>query len=323
MKSVATLAMLALTAGTGAALAQGTAQYPNRTLRIVVPSPAGGPSDVGARVVGEKMAAGLGQPVVIENRAGGNNVIGTQVVARAAPDGYTLLMALDSTLTMHPSLYAKLPYDAARDFAPVALAFWSPILMITNAATGPKTVKELIQAAKANPGKLSFGAGTLTTRLGGELLKSQLAADLLIVPYKGSAGTTQGLLSNDVTFILDGATTGMPHIRSGKFRVLANLSQRTVAALPNLPKFATEAGMPGFDVSVWLGFVAPAGTPTDIIATLNQEIVRILGLPEVKEKLSSIGLEPAGGTPAEFESFIRAETERWSRVIKASGFRAE
>ena len=296
--------------------------YPAKPIRIVVPSPAGGPSDVGARVVGERIAASWGQPVVVENRPGGNNIIGTQAVAKAAPDGYTLLMALDSTLTMHPSLYSNLPYDPANDFAPVALAFISPIVLITDIA-GPGSVKELLALAKANPGKVTFGAGTLTTRLAGELLKSQTGTDMLIVPYKGSAGTTQGLLSKDVTFTLDGVTTSMPHIRAGKLKVLANLTKRPIAALPNLPTFAAEAGIRDFDVSVWLGFLAPAGTPRDIVAKLNQEIVRILGLAEVKERLSSIGMEPGGGTPAEFESFIRAETEKWSRVIKASGFKAE
>ena len=287
-----------------------------------MPSPAGGPSDVGARVVGEKIAASWGQPVVIENRPGGNNIIGTQVVAKAPPDGYTLLMALDSTLTMHPSLYSSLPYDPAKDFAPVALAFVSPIVLITD-ASGPNSIRELLQFAKANPGKVTFGAGTLTTRLAGELLKSQTGTDMLIVPYKGSAGTTQGLLSKDVTFTLDGVTTSMPHIRAGKLKVLANLTKRPIAALPNLPTFADETGIKDFDVSVWLGFVAPAGTPREIVAKLNQEIVRVLGLPDVKDKIASIGMEPGGGTSAEFEAFIRAETEKWTRVIKASGFKAE
>ena len=296
--------------------------YPSKPIRIVVPSPAGGPSDVGARVVGEKIAASWGQPVLIENRPGGNNIIGTQVVAKAAPDGYTLLMALDSTLTMHPSLYSNLPYDPAKDFAPVALAFISPIVLITD-ASGPTSVKELLQFAKANPGKVTFGAGTLTTRLAGELLKSQTGTDMLIIPYKGSAGTTQGLLSKDVTFTLDGVTTSMPHIRAGKLKVLANLTQRPIAALPGLPTLAAETGIRDFDVSVWLGFVAPAGTPRDIVGKLNQEIVRVLGLPDVREKLASLGLEPGGGTPAEFESYIRAETEKWTRVVKASGFKAE
>jgi tripartite-type tricarboxylate transporter receptor subunit TctC len=317
------LALVFLIVGaTAAAVAAHAQPYPSKPIRIVVPSPAGGPSDVGARVVGEKLAANWGQPVVIENRPGGNNIIGTQVVAKAPPDGYTLLMALDSTLTMHPSLYAKLPYDAAKDFAPVALAFISPIVLIAD-ASGPASVRELLEMAKANPGKIAFGAGTLTTRLAGELLKSQTGTDMLIIPYKGSAGTTQGLLSKDVTFTLDGVTTSMPHIRSGKLKALANLTQRPIAALPGLPTFAAETGIQDFDVSVWLGFVAPAGTPRDIVSWVNQELIRVLGLPDVKEKLSSIGLEPGGGTPAEFESFIRAETERWTRVIKASGFKVE
>jgi tripartite-type tricarboxylate transporter receptor subunit TctC len=318
------LALALFLISTAAAFAQPAFSqlYPSKTIRIVVPSPAGGPSDVGARVVGEKIAASWGQPVVIDNRPGGNNIIGTQVVAKAPPDGYTILIALDSTLTMHPSLYSSLPYNPAKDFAPVALAFISPIVLITDAA-GPNSVRELIQFAKANPGKVSFGAGTLTTRLAGELLKSQTGTDMLIVPYKGSAGTTQGLLSKDVTFTLDGVTTSMPHIRAGKLKALANLTKRPIAALPNLPTFADETGIRDFDVSVWLGFVVPAGTPPDIVTKLNQEIVRVLGLPDVKEKLSSIGLEPGGGTPAEFGSFIRTETDKWTRVIKASGFKAE
>jgi tripartite-type tricarboxylate transporter receptor subunit TctC len=297
--------------------------YPARAIHIIVPSPAGGPSDVGARVVGERIAASWGQPVVIENRPGGNNVIGTQVVAKAAPDGYTLLMALDSTLTMHPALYPKLPYDPARDFAPVALAFISPIVIIAD-ASAPNSVRELLELARANPGKIAFGAGTLTTRLAGEMLKSQTRTDMLIIPYKGSAGTTQGLLSKDVTFTLDGATTSMPHIRSGKLKVLANLSQRPIAALPNVPSFAAETGLQDFDIMVWLGFVAPAGTPADIVARLNREIVRVLALPEVKERLAAIGLDAADPrSPEAFAAYIRSETERWTRVIKASGFKAE
>src|SRR5258706_1064079 len=297
--------------------------YPARAIHIIVPSPAGGPSDVGARVIGERMGETWGQPVVIENRPGGNNVIGTQAVAKAAPDGYTLLMALDSTLTMHPALYQNLPYDPARDFAPVALAFISPIVIIAE-ASAPNSVRELLELARANPGKIAFGAGTLTTRLAGEMLKSQTRTDMLIIPYKGSAGTTQGLLSRDVTFTLDGATTSMPHIRSGKLKVLANLSQRPIPALPNVPSFAAETGLQDFDIMVWLGFVAPAGTPAEIVAKLNREIVRVLALPEVKERLAAIGLDAADPhSPEAFAAYIRSETERWTRVIKASGFKAE
>ena len=314
------LALAFLIGAAGAAHAQG---YPAKAIHIVVPSPAGGPSDVGARVVGERLAAAWGEPVVIENRPGGNNVIGTQAVAKAAPDGYTLLLALDSTLTMHPALYKDLAYDPARDFTPVALAFISPIVIIAD-ASAPSSVRELLELAKANPGKIAFGAGTLTTRLAGEMLKSQTGTDMLIIPYKGSAGTTQGLLSKDVTFTLDGATTSMPHIRSGKLKVLANLSQRPIAALPNVPTFAAETGLQDFDIVVWLGFVAPAGTPPDVVAKLNREIVRVLALPEVKERLAAVGLDAADArSPEAFGAYIRAERERWTRVIRASGFKAE
>ena len=315
--------ILALAFLIGAAAAAHAQGYPAKAIHIVVPSPAGGPSDVGARVVGERLAAGWGEPVVIENRPGGNNVIGTQAVAKAAPDGYTLLLALDSTLTMHPALYKDLPYDPARDFAPVALAFISPIVIIAD-ASAPSSVRELLELAKANPGKIAFGAGTLTTRLAGEMLKSRTGTDMLIIPYKGSAGTTQGLLSKDVTFTLDGATTSMPHIRSGKLKVLANLSQRPIAALPNVPTFAAETGLQDFDILVWLGFVAPAGTPPDVVAKLNREIVRVLALPEVKERLAAVGLDAADArSPEAFGAYIRAERERWTRVIRASGFKAE
>ena len=297
--------------------------YPAKAIHIVVPSPAGGPSDVGARVIGERIAASWGQPVVIENRPGGNNVIGTQAVAKATPDGYTLLLALDSTLTMHPALYKDLPYDPARDFAPVALAFISPIVIIAD-ASAPNSVRELLELARANPGKIAFGAGTLTTRLAGEMLKSQTRTDMLVIPYKGSAGTTQGLLSKDVTFTLDGATTSMPHIRSGKLKVLANLSQRPIPALPNVPTFAAETGLQDFDILVWLGFMAPAGTPADIVTKLNREIVRVLALPEVKERLAAVGLDAADPrSPEQFAAYIRSERERWTRVIRASGFKAE
>jgi tripartite-type tricarboxylate transporter receptor subunit TctC len=296
--------------------------YPNRAIHVVVPSAAGGPTDAVARLFADKMSAQWGQAVIVENRAGGNNIIGTQAVAKAAPDGYNLLLALDSTLTMHPSLYKKLPYDPAKDFAPVALAYRAPLLIITDAAKGPKSIKELVQLAKAKPGTVSFGAGTLSSHLCGELLKSQLGADMLIVPYKGSVGTTQALLTNDVTFTVDGAIPSLPHIKSGKFRVLANLSQ-PITALPNLPSFAAEMGIPGFDISTWVGFVVPSGTASEIVGKLNEEIVRILALPDVREKLSSFGGEPGGGTPAEFASFIRTEIQKWSKVIRESGFKVE
>ena len=307
------------------ARAQGSAAqgYPNKTIRIIIPSAAGGPTDVLTRLIGQKMTESWGQPVITDNRPGGNTIIGAQAVAKSPPDGYTLFMALDSTLAMNPSLYAKLPYDPQKDFAPITRTAWSPIILIVDATTGPKSVKELLQRARDNPGKLSYGSGNLPVRAAGELLKSLTGVDVLNVPFKNSAGTVQGLLSRDVDYILDGVTAGIPHIRSGKFRALANLSSHPLDALPGLPTMAGEANLPGFDVSVWLGLLAPAGTPPELVNKLQVEVVRILALPDVREKLTNVGLIAAGSTPAEFAAFIRTETDRWAKVIRQAGIRAE
>lgn len=297
--------------------------YPSKPIRIIVPSAAGGPSDVHTRVIAQKMGEHWGQQVLVDNRPGGNTLIGAQAVAKAPPDGYTVLMALDSTLALNPSLYAKLPYDPIKDFAPITQTVWSPLILVVNADTGPSSVKELLQQARANPGKLSFGTGTPTTRLAGELLKSMAGVDMLSVPFKSSAGTVQGLLSKDVTFTIDGVTASMAHLQSGKLRALARLSAQPIEALPNLPSLASEAALPGFDVSVWIGWVAPAGTPSDIINKLAQEVARILALPDVRERLNNVGLVPASSTPQDFAAFIRAESQRWSKVIKDAGIRPE
>lgn len=305
------------------AFGQGAGGYPGKPIRIIVPFPPGGPSDVQARLIGQKMSENWGQQVIIDNRPGANTLIGAEAVAKSAPDGYTLLMAIDSTLVMNQTLYAKLPYDPIKDFVPVTTTVWSHIIMVTDAATGPKTVEELLQMAKANPGKITFGSGTITTQLGGELLKRAAGVNMIYVPYKGSPGTVQGLLSGDVNFILDGVTSSSPHIKSGKFRVLATVGTRTIPALPDAPKVSDLPGLAGFDVAVWQGIVAPAGTPADVVSKLNQEIVRILGLPDVREKLIASGLDPITSTPAEFAAFIRKEADRWSRVIKQTGIRLE
>ena len=307
----------------GQAFAQSAASYPNKPIRIIVPFPAGGPSDMQARLLGQKMSESWGQQVIIDNRPGANTVIGAVAVAKSAPDGYTLLLAIDSTLVMNQTLYAKLAYDPIKDFAPVTTTALSHIILVTDAASGPKTLQELLQMAKASPGKVNFGAGTITTQLGGEMLKRAADLNMVYVPYRGSSGTVQGLLSGDVNFILDGVTSSSPHIKSGKFRVLATAGTRPIPALPDVPKVSDLPGMAGFDVTVWLGIVAPAGTPADVVAKLNQEIVRILGLPDVKEKLVAAGLDPISSTPSEFAAFIQKESDRWGKVIKETGIRLE
>jgi len=322
MKSLASIVALALLAAIG--LGSATAQtYPSKSIRIVVPFPAGGPTDVLSRIIGQKMAENWGQQVLVDNRPGANTIIGAEAVAKAAPDGHTLLMAIDSTLVMNQSLFSKLPYDPIKDFAPVTLTVWSHLILVTDAGSGPKSVAELVQMAKANPGKVNFGAGTITTQLAGEMFKKAAGLDMVFVPYKGSPGTVQGLLSGDVKFIVDGVTSSVPHIKSGRFRVLATTGSRSIAALPGLPTLAAEAGLPGFDVVIWQGLVAPAGTASDIIAKLNQEILRIYALPDAREKIAAAGLDPVTSTPAEFTAFIRAESERWGKAIKEAGIRLD
>ena len=296
--------------------------FPSKSVRIIVPFPPGGPTDVATRVIAQKASENWGQPVLVVNMPGGNTFIGAEAVAKAAPDGYTLLMAIDSTLSMNPSLYQKLPYDPIRDFAPVTLTFWSPIILVVG-ADGPKTVKELIAYGKANPGKLNYGAGTITNQLGGELFKGQAGLDMVFVPYKGGPGPVQGLLTGEIQVLIGAVTSSVPHIKSGKFRVLASLGTRPVPGLPDIPTLADAAGLPGYDVAIWSGLVAPAATRADIIQRLQQEMVRVLSQQDVKDRLFAVGLDPATNTPEEFGAFIKSEAARWSKVIKQTAMKVE
>ncbi|MSQ72684.1 MAG: tripartite tricarboxylate transporter substrate binding protein [Betaproteobacteria bacterium] len=307
---------MSLVAASGQALAQAQS-FPSKPMRIIVPFPAAGSGDLVARLIAQKMDEAWGQRVIVDNRPGGNTVIGAEAAARSAPDGHTLFETIDSTLVMNQYLYSKLPYDPLKDFAPITLLMWTPIVIVTDAATGPKSVQDLVQRAKANPGKVTYGAGTVTTQLAGVLINNLAGIDMTFVPYKGSAPTVQGLLSNDVTVIIDAATSSVPHIKTGKFRVLTTTGTQPIEALPGLPKLADMPGFPGFDVAVWVGLVAPAGTPADIVAKLHREVSRILALPDVKEKLVSVGVVPfTNASAAEFSAFVRKEADRWGKVIK-------
>jgi tripartite-type tricarboxylate transporter receptor subunit TctC len=316
---VVALLFAALLAATAAAQ-----DYPTRTIRIVVPFLAGGGTDILARVIAQKLNERWGQPVVVDNRPGGNTLIGAQEVARAAPDGYTLLMAIDSTLVMNQYLYTKLPYDPLKDFTPITITALSQIAIFVDAAKGPKTVQELIHQVKANPGKWAYATGTITTQLGGELFKRTVGVPMTHVPYKGSAANLQALLAGDVPLTFDGVTAYVPHVKSGKVRALANMSGTPVAVFPDLPKLADVPGFAGFDVTVWLGLVAPAGTPAPIVAKLHQEVARINALPEVKERLAASGLDPqASASPAQFGAYLKGESARWSTVIKEAGIKLD
>jgi tripartite-type tricarboxylate transporter receptor subunit TctC len=290
--------------------------FPNRLVRIVVPFPPGGPADIIARLVGQKMSEHWGQPVVIENRPGANTAIGAQAVAKAPPDGHTLLAGMDTTMVMNPLFTANLPYNAARDFAPVTLLTRNMSLLVVR-SDGPKTARELIARAKADPGKLNMGAGTITSRLGALAFVKAAGIEVVLIPYKGSAEIVQGVLSGSVDFALDSTASSLPQIQSGKFRALAKYSNRPLPMLPDVPSLAAATGLPSLDESsTWIGLLAPAGTPGAIVDKIEREVARIYADPAMQEKFERAGILAVNTTAAEFQAFIRAETERWSKVIK-------
>src|SRR5438477_2930487 len=290
--------------------------YPNRAVRVVVPFPPGGPADLIARFVGQKMSEDWGQPFVIENRAGGNTVIGAQVVARAAPDGYTLFIPMDTTLVMNPLVIPNLPYDPLKDFALVSLLTKSMSLIVVRASDGPHTIKELIAKAKANPGKLNMGAGTITSRLGALLFAQTAGVDVQLVPFKGSAEIGQAVLAGTVDFALDSTGTSLPLIQGGKYRALAKYSNRPLPLLPDLPSLSVAADLPNIgESSTWIGLAAPAGTPAAIVDKLQRKVTSIYADPAMVERLEKAGIMPVSNTPAEFDAFIRGESVRWAKVF--------
>jgi tripartite-type tricarboxylate transporter receptor subunit TctC len=294
--------------------------FPSRPIRLIVPFPAGGPADTIARVLGQKMTEQWGQPVIIENRAGGNTAIGAQAVAKSAPDGYTLLVAMDVTMVMNPLLYSNLSYDPLKDLVPITLLTRSMSLIVVR-SDGPKTLKELIAKARANPGKLNMGAGTVTSRLGALAFTKAAGIDVQLIPYKGSAEITQGLLTGTVDFTIDSLSNSLSLIQAGKFRPLAKYSSRALPHLPELPSINEAADLPNLDESsVWIGLVGPTGTPEPVVDKLQREIASIYADPILFEKLDKAGLFPTNSTsPSEFDAFVRAEQMRWGKVIKENG----
>jgi tripartite-type tricarboxylate transporter receptor subunit TctC len=307
------------------AVAQDAALFPSRPIRIVVPFPAGGPTDINARIIAQRMSADWKQPVVIENRPGGNTAIGAQVVAKAEPDGYTLLAAMDTTLVMNPATAtAPLSYDPFRDFAAITLTAKNTSLVTVRAADGPASVRELIARAQASPGRLNYGAGIITTRLAGYLFAREAGIKVQMIPYKGSADVVAGLLSGSVDFIVDGVAASLPLIKAGRLRALARLNSRPLPVLPDVPPLAVAAGLPALaDMSSWIGLVAPAGTPSAVIDKIAREVAAIYADPAVAERLENAGITAATSTPAEFDAFFRAEAKRWTQVFRESGIRLE
>jgi tripartite-type tricarboxylate transporter receptor subunit TctC len=313
------LAIIALLSALAMAPARAQEAYPTRPIRIIVPFPAGGPSDVLTRMMGDQMSADLGQPIVVDNRPGANTVIGAQLVAKAAPDGYTLLMAIDSTLVMNQYLYSHLPYDPINDFAPVSLAAQNMGWLVVNASSPYHTVNDLIAKAKASPGKLNCGAGTITTKLTCILFNEKFGLDTVLISFNGSAEVAHGVLTGAADFVFDGTAAELPLIQAGNLRALAKLDSRPFKPLPAVPslKFATDVDLG--DLSVWNGLVAPRGTPAPIVQKLANEAAKVLSDPVLKAKAEAVGIYMVSSTPAEFAAFIRQEAARWPDVVKKSG----
>ena len=302
----------------------GAQDFPNRAIRIIVPFPAGGPTDILSRIVAQKMSESFGQPVVVENRPGADTAIGATQVARAAPDGYTVLAAMDTTLVLNPATKASLPYDPFKDFSAISLAAKNTSLLTVRAEDGPKTILELIALGKAKGGAMNYGAGIITTRLAGYLFNREAGISAQLIPYKGSAEVVQGLLTGAVDYIVDGTASSLPLITSGKFRALAKLNNRPLPALPNVPSLAVAAGMPALDdMSSWIAFVAPAGTPRAVIDRLQAEVAKAYADPATAEKLERAGINAVSSTPQEFDVFFREEAVRWDKAFRESGIKLD
>jgi tripartite-type tricarboxylate transporter receptor subunit TctC len=316
---LAAIALLAL--GASGALAQ---SYPSRPLRIVVPFAAGaGVLDIMARLVGQHLGAALGQQVVIDNRPGAGGIVGAEVVARAEPDGYTLLMG-NTALMVSPYLYARLSFDPLADFVPVTMVNAAPLLLVVNPSVPVHSVQELIAYAKAHPGQLNYGSGGVgsTPYLATELLKSMTGIDVVHVPYKGGAPALADLMAGQLTFMIENVPGTLPLVKSGKLRALAITSAQRSPLVPDLPTMA-EAGVTDYEMVGWNGIFVAKGTPTDIVARLSATLEKVLALPDVKEQITSLGAEPGGSTPQAFAKFVSAESERWGRIIREKGIRPE
>lgn len=297
--------------------------WPSKPIRYIVPFPPGGATDILARSIADKLGPALGQPVIVENRAGAAGNIGTELAAKAAPDGYTILMVTVAQ-SISETLYAKLGYNLMRDLAPVILVARVPNVMVVHPSVPARSVKEFIDYAKANPGKVNFassGSGT-SIHMSGELFKLLSGVDIVHVPYKGSAAALTDLIGGQVSVMFDNLPPSMPHIRSGKLRPLAITTTTRYPTLPDLPTMV-EAGVPGYESSSWFGIMAPAGTPKDIIARLNAEARKIMALPDVRERFDQQGAIASPGSPEDFDAFIRAEIAKWGKVVKASGAKVD
>ena len=310
--------VLVLAAAVGGAAAQA---YPSKPVRLLVPFAPGGPADIQARLIGPKLTEAWGQPVVVENRAGGNTIIATELTARAAPDGY-LVQVISGSFAINMTLYPKLPYDSLRDFAPVTQLTAGPQIVVLHPSLPARSVKELTQLARSRPGQLTYAGAGLPSQLAVELYKMMTGTDMVHVPYKGAAPAMIDLVAGHVQVSFPTISGGLPHAQSGRLRALATTGSKRSSAAPDLPTMV-EAGVAGYEAVNWFGVAVHAKTPPAVIAKLSQDIGRVLRLPDVSERLLVQGMEPTSSAPEEFAAYIRSETAKWAKVVKAAGVKPD
>jgi tripartite-type tricarboxylate transporter receptor subunit TctC len=316
--------LLALAAACVATVAPAQAPWPVKPVKIVVPFPAGGATDIAARALAERMAITWKQPVTVENRGGAGGNVGSDVVAKSPPDGYTLIMGVTGSHAINISLYAKMPYDPVRDFEPISQVAVVPNVIVLHPSVKANSLAEFVALAKATPGRYdyaSLGSGT-AAHLGMEMFKRTAGVFLVHIPYRGSAPAVADLIGGQVQVMMDGLPSALPHVRAGRLKALAITSLKRSAAAPELPTIA-ESGYAGFYADAWSGLFAPHGTPKPVVERIADETRRILALPEVRERLGGLGAEPVGSTPAEFARHVKTEIDKWAAVVKASGARVD
>ncbi len=321
MKSLAII-VSSMLLGVAAILPVNAQTYPTKPVRLVVPYPAGQGTDIMARAIAERLAERLGHQVVIDNRPGAGGNIGTDLVAKAAPDGYTLLMGTNATHAMNPSLYGNIPFDPIKDFSPVILVGTLPLILVAHPSITANSVKEVVDLAKARPGALNFGIGSTSSRVSAELFKRLTAIDIVPVLYKGATAMFTDLIGGQIQLGFETVATALPQVKAGKVKPIAVTSAKRTDLAPTVPTFA-ESGLAGYDVVGWNALFAPKGTPPEIVAKLNAEIGKILQTPEMKQRMASIGFDPAGGSAEQLAAYVRTESDKWGQTIKAAGIRAD
>jgi tripartite-type tricarboxylate transporter receptor subunit TctC len=298
--------------------------YPSKQIRFVVPYPPGGPLDTVARLLGQKLSASMKEPVVVDNVPGAGGNIGAAAVARAAPDGHTLLMGAVATHAINPTLYPTIPYNAEKDFVAVTQVASTPNVLVVNPSLKATTVQEFVALAKSQPGRLNFGSGSTGSagHLAGELFKTTAGVDMAHIPYKGAAAAMQDLIGGRIDLMFDNLASSLAQVKSGRVRALAVTTAKRSSLAPELPTIA-ESGLAGFDINTWFGIFVPAGTPRPVVDRLHAEFTKALAAPDVREKMLALGAEPVGSTPEEFAAYVKAEAARYAKLVKASGAKVD